>query len=131
MLRRAASIGSSGSLRNTSSNNSRIKNGPICPKADRPSPHSKQEYSVMRRVARFIRVEELAIDEAKDRAVREMEQRDHDRRPNTELQTQETRAGQRRNGEHHEECSCDSEQNAPQPGWTGEPVMHDAECAAP
>src|SRR3954454_2753931 len=127
MLRRAASIGSSGSFLNTSSNNSRINNGPICPKADRPSPHSKQEYSVMRGVARFVGVEELAVHEAEDRAIRQVEQRDHSRCPDAELEAQEARTGQWSNGDHHEQRSCASEQNATQPRRTGEPVMHDAE----
>src|SRR5436190_15631683 len=98
MLRRAASVGSGGATPNRSSN-SRIENGPICPMADRPSPHSEQENSVTRLmcgVARFVRVHELAVDETEDRAIGQVEQHDYHGRQHAELEAEEARAGQRR-----------------------------------
>src|ERR1700752_1433836 len=114
MLRRADSIGSSGSLPNTSSNNPRMKKAYL-PEADRPSPHSKQEISAMRGVVRFVGVQELAVDKPEDCAIAHVKQRHDDRSEHPELEAEHPRTCERRNHEQHRERRHETEEDAAQP----------------
>src|SRR2546423_7834582 len=134
MLRRAASVGSSGSLPNRSCRMSRMKKAYLPGRqiGRRPTPIQVLTLRGMSEMlARFVGIDQLAVDRAQNGAVGEVKQCDHDRRKGAELEAEEARAGERRDGEHYDQRSTACENDTAQPRLPKQIVMREAEGAAP
>src|SRR5256885_3936166 len=106
MLRRAASVGSSGSLPNRSCRISRMKKGPSARRqiGRRPTPVQVLMVRVVSEMlACLVSVDQLAVDRAENGAMGEVKQRDDDWRKGAKLEAEKARAGQRRDSEHHDQ----------------------------
>src|SRR4051794_8100428 len=105
MLRRAASTGSSGSLPNRSCRISRMKEAYLASQIGRrPAPIQGLTVRVMRKMlARLVGIDQLAVDRTQYSAVSQVKQRDHHGREQAKLETEEPRAGEGRDDDHHDQ----------------------------
>src|SRR2546423_12476269 len=118
MLRRAAWVGSSGSLPNRSCRMSRMKKAYLPGRqiGRRPTPIQVLTVRLMSEMlARFVGVDQLAVDRAQNGAVGEVKQRDRERRKDAKLEAEKARAGHRRDREHHDQRGTACEDNTTQP----------------